>query len=311
MLRRTLLAASASDRMRRMIVSAPYTRDVVARYVAGEDAAAAVEATRRLQASGLAVTLDYLGEDTTSQDHAAAVAAEYVALLGRLEAGALSQGGGAEVSVKPTAVGLHLPEHGEKTAAAHIERICVAARAAGTTVTVDMEEHTHVDATLRIVRDLRSDYPDLGCVIQSQLRRSTADCRALAYAGSRVRLCKGAYDAPEEAAFRARAEVDHSYARCLRILMAGAGYPMLATHDPRLVRITAAQAVLTGRGSTGFEYQMLYGIRPAEQRRLAATGAKVRVYVPYGRDWYGYLVRRLAERPANLAFFLRSLASHR
>jgi len=121
-LRRTLLAASASDRMRRMIVSAPYTRDVVARYVAGEDAAAAVEATRRLQASGLAVTLDYLGEDTTSQDHAAAVAAEYVALLGRLEAGALSQGGGAEVSVKPTAVGLHLPEHGEKTAAAHIER---------------------------------------------------------------------------------------------------------------------------------------------------------------------------------------------
>jgi len=161
------------------------------------------------------------------------------------------------------------------------------------------------------VRDLRSDYPDLGCVIQSQLRRSTADCRALAYAGSRVRLCKGAYDAPEEAAFRARAEVDRSYARCLRILMAGAGYPMLATHDPRLIRITAAQAVLTGRGSTGFEYQMLYGIRPAEQRRLAATGAKVRIYLPYGRDWYGYLVRRLAERPANLAFFLRSLASHR
>jgi len=311
MLRRTLLAASASDRMRRMIVSAPYTRDVVARYVAGEDAAAAVEATRRLQASGLAVTLDYLGEDTTSQDHAAAVAAEYVALLGRLEAGGLSQGGAAEVSVKPTAVGLHLPEQGEKTAAAHIERICVAARAAGTTVTVDMEEHTHVDATLRIVRDLRGDYPDLGCVIQSQLRRSTADCRALAYAGSRVRLCKGAYDAPEEAAFRARAEVDRSYARCLRILMAGAGYPMLATHDPRLIRITAAQAVLTGRGSTGFEYQMLYGIRPAEQRRLAATGAKVRIYLPYGRDWYGYLVRRLAERPANLAFFLRSLASHR
>jgi len=310
-LRRTLLAASASDRMRRMVVSAPYTRDVVARYVAGEDAAAAVEATRRLQASGLAVSLDYLGEDTTSHEHAAAVADEYVALLGRLGAGGLGQDGGAEVSVKPTAVGLHLPEHGEKTAAAHIERICVAARAAGTTVTVDMEDHTHVDATLRIVRDLRGDYPDLGCVIQSQLRRSAADCRALAYAGSRVRLCKGAYDAPEEAAFASRAEVDRSYARCLRILMAGAGYPMLATHDPRLIRITAAQAVLTGRGSTGFEYQMLYGIRPAEQLRLAATGAKVRVYLPYGSDWYGYLVRRLAERPANLAFFLRSLASRR
>jgi len=310
-LRRTLLAASASDRMRRMIVSAPYTRDVVARYVAGEDAAAAVEATRRLQASGLAVSLDYLGEDTTSQEHAAAVADEYVTLLGRLGAGGLSQDGGAEVSVKPTAVGLHLPEHGEKTAAAHIERICVAARAAGTTVTVDMEDHTHVDATLRIVRDLRSDYPDLGCVIQSQLRRSAADCRALAYAGSRVRLCKGAYDAPPEEAFGSRAEVDRSYARCLRILMAGAGYPMLATHDPRLIRIIGAQTVLTGRGGAGFEYQMLYGIRPAEQLRLAATGAKVRVYLPYGSDWYGYLVRRLAERPANLAFFLRSLASRR
>jgi len=310
-LRRTLLAASASDRMRRMVVSAPYTRGVVARYVAGAHAAAAVEATRRLQASGLAVTLDYLGEDTTSHEHAAAVADEYVALLGRLEAGGLTVDGGAEVSVKPTAVGLHLPEHGEKTAAAHIERICVAARAAGTTVTVDMEDHTHVDATLRIVRDLRSDYPGLGCVIQSQLRRSTADCRALAYAGSRVRLCKGAYDAPEEAAYASRAEVDRSYARCLRILMAGGGYPMLATHDPRLIRIIAAQAVLTGRGSAGFEYQMLYGIRPAEQLRLAATGAKVRVYVPYGSDWYGYLVRRLAERPSNLAFFLRSLASRR
>lgn len=311
MLRRTLLAASASDRMRRMIVSAPYTRDVVARYVAGEDTAAAVEATRRLQASGLAVSLDYLGEDTTSQDHAAAVADEYVTLLGRLGAGQLSQDGAAEVSVKPTAVGLHLPEHGEKTAAAHIERICVAARAAGTTVTVDMEDHTHVDATLRIVRDLRSDYPDLGCVIQSQLRRSAADCRALAHAGSRVRLCKGAYDAPPEAAFGSRAEVDRSYARCLRILMAGAGYPMLATHDPRLIEITTSLALLTGRAPDSFEYQMLYGIRPAEQRRLAGTGARMRVYVPYGGDWYAYLVRRLAERPQNLGFFLRSLGPER
>jgi len=292
-----------------MIVSAPYTRGVVARYVAGDATAAAVEATRRLQLDGLTVTLDYLGEDTTSQDQAGVVAGEYVALLERLAADGLARDGRAEVSVKPTAVGLHLPEHGEKTAAANIARICAAARTAGTTVTVDMEDHTHVDATLRLVAELRGDFPDLGCVIQSQLRRSAADCAALAYAGSRVRLCKGAYDAPEEEAFGARAEVDRSYARCLRVLMAGAGYPMLATHDPRLIKIVAAQAVLTGRGTVGFEYQMLYGVRQAEQRRLARTGATVRVYVPYGRDWYGYLVRRLAERPANLAFFLRSLAS--
>lgn len=309
MLRRMLLAASASDRLRGMIVSAPYTRTVVARYVAGDDAEAAVAATRRLQADGLQVSLDYLGEDTASQDQAAAVAAEYVALLGRLAAEGLTRDGRAEVSVKPTAVGLHLPEQGEKTAAANIARICAAARAAGTTVTVDMEDHTHVDATLRIVRELRADFPDLGCVIQSQLRRSAADCAELAYAGSRVRLCKGAYDPPEDAAFLARAQVDRSYARCLRVLMAGSGYPMLATHDRRLIEIGAAQAVLTGRGAAGFEYQMLYGVRPAEQRRLAGTGATMRVYLPYGRDWYRYLVRRLAERPANLAFFLRSLAS--
>jgi proline dehydrogenase len=310
-LRRMLLAASASDRIHRMLVSAPYTRDVVARYVAGDDALAAVETTRRLQAAGLLVSLDYLGEDTTGSDQAAAVATEYMELLARLGASGLARGGHAEVSVKPTAVGLHLPEHGEKTAAANIARICAAARDAGTTVTVDMEDHTHVDATLRLVRDLRDDYPDLGCVIQSQLRRSAADCAALAYAGSRVRLCKGAYNAPEEVAFTARGDVDRSYVRCLRALMAGAGYPMLATHDPRLIEITTALAGRAGRPAGGFEYQMLYGIRQAEQRRLASTGAAVRIYVPYGVDWYGYLVRRLAERPANLAFFLRSLASHR
>jgi proline dehydrogenase len=174
---------------------------------------------------------------------------------------------------------------------------------------MDMEDHSHVDATLRIVRALRAEFADLGCVIQSQLRRSAADCAALATPGSRVRLCKGAYDAPQDVAFTSRAEVDRSYVRCLRALMQGDGYPMLATHDPRLIEIAAAQAHLTGRGPGDFEYQMLYGIRPAEQRHLAAGGAKMRVYVPYGSDWYGYLVRRLAERPANLAFFARSLAT--
>ena len=191
------------------------------------------------------------------------------------------------MSVKPTAVGLGLADHGEKTATENISRICAAARAAGTTVTVDMEDHSHVDATLRIVRALRAEFADLGCVIQSQLRRSAADCAALATPGSRVRLCKGAYDAPQDVAFTSRPEVDRSYVRCLRALMRGDGYPMLATHDPRLIEIAAAQAHLTGRGPGDFEYQMLYGIRPAEQRRLAAGGAKMRVYVPYGSDWYG------------------------
>jgi proline dehydrogenase len=308
-LRRMLLAASESDRVRHLLVSAPLARGVVARYVAGDETADGVAVAGQLAATGLLVTLDHLGEDTGDARQAAAVADEYTRLLGLLKARGLTEGGRAEVSVKPTAVGLGLAEHGEKTAIENIARICAAAREAGTTVTVDMEEHTHVDATLRIVRTVRDDHPDLGCVIQSQLRRSADDCADLATEGSRVRLCKGAYNAPPDVAFATRAEVDRSYARCLRMLMRGSGYPMIATHDPRLIEIAGAQANLTGRGPGDFEYQMLYGIRPAEQQRLADAGAQVRVYVPYGSDWYAYLVRRLAERPANVAFFARSLAT--
>jgi proline dehydrogenase len=237
------------------------------------------------------------------------VADEYIRLLGRLDAAGMSGGGRAEVSVKPTAVGLDLAEHGEKTARENIARICAAASAADTTVTLDMEEHTRVEPTLRLLGQLRPDFPDLGCVIQSYLRRSPDDCAALGVAGSRVRLCKGAYSAAPGVAFSARPEVDRCYARCLRVLLEGPGYPMIATHDPRLISIAGMRARAARRTADSFEFQMLYGIRPAEQLRLAGAGSRVRVYVPYGSDWYGYLVRRLAERPANLAFFLRSLAS--
>ena len=311
MLRRTLLAASASPTLRRIVTTAPVARDVVARFVAGDTADDALRATRRLQADGLLVTLDYLGEDTVDPEQAAAVTEEYVRLLGLLAGAGLASGGRAEVSVKPTAVGLGLRDHGEKTARENIARIATAAREAGTTVTLDMEDHTRVDPTLQILGQLRPDFPDLGCVIQSYLRRSPEDCRALATAGSRVRLCKGAYSAAAGVAYTARAEVDRCYARCLRVLMRGAGYPMIATHDPRLIKIAGVRAAAEERGADSFEYQMLYGIRPAEQLRLARSGAQVRVYLPYGQDWYGYLVRRLAERPANLAFFLRSVATRR
>jgi proline dehydrogenase len=310
-LRRALLAVSASKRIRKITTAAPLTRDVVARFVAGDTADDALRVTRRLQADGLLVTLDYLGEETVDPEQAVAVTDEYVRLLGRLGAAGLASGGRAEVSVKPTAVGLDLREHGEKTAMENITRICAAASAVGTTVTLDMEDHTTVEATLRIVAGLRAEFPDLGCVIQSYLRRSPGDCEALAVAGSRVRLCKGAYNAPEGVAFVAHAAVDRCYARCLGVLLNGDGYPMLATHDPRLIEIADTRAAAAGRPASSFEYQMLYGIRPAEQLRLAGGGAQVRVYVPYGNDWYAYLVRRLAERPANLVFFLRSLASRR
>jgi proline dehydrogenase len=194
-----------------------------------------------------------------------------------------------------------------RIATEHLERIVAAARDAGTTVTVDAEDHRTTQAGLRVAAGLRPRFGSLGSVLQAALRRTEADARELAAPGVRVRLCKGAYAEPTSEAYDVRHDIDKSFARCLRILMAGPGYPMIATHDPRLIAITRSLAMARPAGS--FEFQMLYGVRPDEQRRLAASGAKVRVYVPYGGDWYPYLVRRLAERPANLALFLRSLGS--
>jgi proline dehydrogenase len=308
-LRRTLLAAAASERVRGLIMAMSATRALVDRYVAGESISDAVRVARSLREAGLLVSLDYLGEDTTDSLRAAATATQYVQLLGKLAAEGLTEGGAVEVSVKPTAVGLLLDE---RSAADHIERIATAAREAGTTVTLDAEDHRTTDAGLRIAAALRSRFgPDgigtVGSVVQASLRRTESDVRELAVPGVRVRLCKGAYAEPVSEAFTAGHDVDKSFARCLRTLMSGPGYPMIATHDPRLIAITGSLG--RSRLPDTFEYQMLYGVRPEEQRRLAAGGARVRVYVPYGSDWYGYLVRRLAERPANLRFFLRSLWS--
>jgi proline dehydrogenase len=149
----------------------------------------------------------------------------------------------------------------------------------------------------------------VGAVLQSYLYRTEQDCRDLATEGSRVRLCKGTYKEPESVAFQAKADVDLSYVRCLKVLLEGDGYPMVATHDPRLVEIATVLAEKEQRDPDSFEFQMLLGIRPEEQLRLAAGGARMRVYVPYGGEWYGYLMRRMAERPANLGFFLRGLAT--
>jgi len=359
-LRKALLAAAASERVRGLLTGAPTASSVVGRYVAGESIQDALAVARALRSDGLLVSLDYLGEDSIDAQRAAATAAQYVHLLGRLAAEGLSDGGAVEVSIKLSAIGLLLsspggtgspngeltsrmggsrppsplapvpPEGmpdgeakisdmqgaegtagsstlGERIATEHLERIVVAARDAGTTVTVDAEDHTSTDATLRIATALRERFGSVGSVVQAALRRTEGDVRELAAPGVRVRLCKGAYAEPLAEAFTARHDIDRSFARCLRTLMAGSGYPMIATHDPRLIAITRSLGL--GRSPDSFEYQMLRGVRPVEQRRLAASGARVRVYVPYGGDWYRYLVRRLAERPANLALFLRSQLS--
>jgi proline dehydrogenase len=206
-------------------------------------------------------------------------------------------------------VGQALPGDGAKIAVEHAREICQAASNAGTTVTLDMEDHTTVDATLEALSELRKDFPTAGAVLQAYLHRTEADCRDLAHEGSRVRLCKGAYDEPESVAFQGKTEVARAYVRCLKVLMAGQGYPMIASHDPRLVEIAGALAHKEDRAADTFEYQMLYGIRPEEQKRIADRGDRMRVYVPYGQEWYGYLIRRMAERPANTVFFLRSLAT--
>ena len=285
----------------------PVSSSIVTSYVPGETTGHAVAATSGLVDDGLRVTLDYLGEDTTDAAQADATVAAYRELLADLAAKGLAPQ--AEVSVKLSAIGQFLPDNGHKVALENARDICRAARNAGTTVTLDMEDHTTTDSTLSILRELRKDFPETGAVLQAMLRRTEADCRALAYEGSRVRLCKGAYMEPEKVAFQDRIDVDKSYVRCLKVLLNGQGYPMIATHDPRMVQIASSLASRFGRRPGTYEFQMLYGIRPEEQKRLAAAGETVRVYIPYGTEWYGYLMRRLAEKPQNLGFFVRSLVS--
>jgi proline dehydrogenase len=304
MLRGALLRVSRSHKIKNLVTTAPLTGGVVERFIAGETSHDAVAVTRRLVAAGLLATIDFLGEDTTDRTQADAVVVAYLDLLTKLREAGLSPS--AEVSIKVSALGLHLRD-GPQLALENAELISRAARMAGTAVTLDMEDHTTTDSTLEILRTLRKEYPSTGAVLQAYLYRTESDCRELADAGSRVRLCKGAYAEPESVAFQDQHEIDKSYVRCMKILIAGNGFPMLATHDPTLIDIGLKVASDHGRQPKDFEFQMLYGIRPTEQQRLAHLGHAVRVYVPYGTDWYGYLVRRLAERPSNLRFFARSL----
>jgi proline dehydrogenase len=308
-LRQALLLLARSQQVKELVTRIPVSSAVVNRYVPGEETDLAVEASRVLIEDGLLVTLDFLGEDTNDQAQAEATVTAYLELLDGLSRAGLARS--SEVSVKLSAIGQALPDVGRKLATENARRICRAARNTGTTVTLDMEDHTTTDATLATLHELRKDFPETGAVLQAYLHRTEQDCRALAHEGSRVRLCKGAYNEPEEVAYQERHDVDKSYVRCMKLLMAGDGYPMVATHDPRLIKIAAALATRYGRMPGTYEFQMLYGIRSEEQKRLAEAGEQVRVYVPYGEEWFGYLMRRLAERPQNLTFFLRSLISQK
>ena len=297
MLRSVILAAARSPRVERLVETAPVSRDVVRRFVAGTGTDDALRATRELVDDGLAVTLDHLGEDTLTPEqadgHPRRVPRACSAALadGRADPG----GRGQRQALRAR------PAFDEKLAYDHARAICAAAAEAGTTVTLDMEDHTTTDSTLEILGRLREDFPTTGAVLQAYLRRTEA---RLPGAGRRRARGCGCARAPTRSRSRwptsPRLDVDKSYVRCLNILMSGEGYPMLATHDPRLIAIGEDRASWFDRSPDDVRVPDALRHPPPEQERLAAEGYTVRVYVPYGTEWYGYLMRRLAERPAVL-----------
>lgn len=307
-MRNLLLAASRNTTLRDTAVRLAPVRRTVDRFVAGEGVEDALRVVRELKASGLRATIDHLGEDTTTQAAALAATEANIDLVRRLADAGLTDV--AEVSVKASAIGQALPG-GDALASENAGRICAAAAEAGTTVTLDAEDHTTTDATHALLDALREEFPGTGGVLQAMLFRTLADAAKYASPGSRIRLCKGAYAEPATVAHTTGPAIADAYRACLRTLLAGDGYPMIATHDPAMIAAALQEIEAAGRPRQGYEFQMLHGVRPEEQRRLAAEGHTVRVYVPYGVDWYGYFVRRLAEKPANLALLGRALLSRR
>ena len=310
-LRPAILAAGRSHGLQHTAERLAVTRRVVDRFVPGATMDRVLDSTAALRDSGRLVSIDYLGEQVTDTEGANTTVNAYLRLLEELGRRADATQDGVrplEVSLKLSALGQALSCDGEKIALWHAHRICERAEQIGAWVTLDAEDHATTDSTLSIAAELRTDYPWLGVVLQAYLRRTPGDCEQFAASGARVRLCKGAYDEPASVAHRDAGAVTAAYLRCLRVLMAGPGYPMVASHDPAIIDAVPAMARETGRTAEDFEYQMLYGVREPEQRRLAEAGNLVRVYVPFGTQWYGYFMRRLAERPANLTFFMRALA---
>ncbi|MDR3070927.1 MAG: proline dehydrogenase family protein [Propionibacteriaceae bacterium] len=302
--RSVLLWAAGSSACKNLVSKLPVTKPVVKRFISGETVDDALSVVAELKAKGIRTTVDFLGEDTTDVSQAYATRDAYIELLEQAAKAGLSDS--IEVSIKLTALGLGLPK-GDEIAYSIAEAIVAAAAAAGTTATVDMEDHTATDQTLAVVDRLREKYPQTGTVLQAMLFRTIDDAEKYSGKLSRIRLCKGAYKEPAAVAHQAKEEVDAAYIKALQVLINGDGRPMVASHDPKIIEIAKELTEAAGLDKGAFEFQMLYGIRTDEQAKLAGEGYNVTVYVPYGTDWWGYFVRRLAERPANLTFFLRAL----
>ncbi len=302
MLRTVLLWLSQNKAVRRLTTRWGLVRRAARRFVAGDTIEEAIQAIRDLNALGITATLDHLGENVETEEDAARSTEDYLKALDAIGVSGMP----SHVSVKLTALGLDL---GSELCRANMTRILAKAKAIGTFVTIDMESTEYTDRTLAIFRDLRRDFSNVGIVIQAYLYRSEADITALCQEGAHVRLCKGAYKEPPTQAFPKKADVDGNYVRLMKMLLspearANKTFGAIATHDVKMIEATRqyAQEQLVPRDE--FEFQMLHGIRRDLQKELAADGYGMRVYVPYGTEWYPYYLRRLAERPANVWFIV-------
>jgi proline dehydrogenase len=300
MLRSLLLYLSERQSLKNLLLKSSLGRRMARRFIAGETLEDAVRAVRQLNAEGFEVTLDHLGESVHAAPEAEEACQVYLAILDRIRAEGLR----SHISIKLTQLGLDLDEDLTTRLTS-----ALAQRAAGhhNSVRIDMESSAHVDRTLRVFQRVNAPRDVLGMVVQSYLYRTEKDVEELLKSGTRIRLVKGAYQEPREVAFPHKADVDRSFVKLMEKLLASGVYHAIATHDPRMIAATLSYAQAHGVSRDQFEFQMLYGIRRQLQRDLLRQGYRVRVYVPYGEEWYAYFMRRLAERPANVLFLLRNL----
>ena len=305
MLRALFISLSESRRLRSFAERSSIGQRISGRFVAGIRVEDALRVTRGLNEAGLSVSIDNLGENVTSAEEALQSARLYQELLSEISARRLN----ANISLKLTHMGLDVdPELAYGQVSALV--VQAASVQAKNFVRVDMEGSTYTQRTLELVHELHGTPKNGGCVgavIQSYMRRSEADVAKLIAAGIRIRLCKGAYKEPPEVAFQAKSDVDANYVKLMKVLLTSGIYHGLATHDEKIIRETKRFAVDRGISKDAFEFQMLYGIRRDLQQSLVREGWRMRVYVPFGTEWYPYLMRRLAERPANLLFVMRNL----
>lgn len=297
---RTLLWASEKPKIQKMVTEGRFTKPVVQRFVAGDHLEDAVSAIRDLNSKGIKGILDLLGEGVQDAGGAQAAADEYLQSIKRIE----ETGIDTTVSIKLTQLGLAFDKG---TCIDHVRRLAAEATAVGTYIEIDMEQSEHAVDTLDVYRQLHSDFPDMRIAMQAYLRRTPVDLETMSALKPKVRLVKGAYAEPEETAFQKKAEIDQQYRFITEWLFDRGTDPAIASHDDKLIEHAKRVALTRGLSKDSFEMQFLYGIRRELQESLAAEGYRVAVYVPFGSAWYPYLMRRMAERPSNVRFFLRAV----